>query len=148
MRYELFLRRDAATSSLNDDDLVIIQAQISASGLSFESFVDETGAHRGVDLGVDLDEPTIQARKLGEIAFDVAQTLKLSVFDPQLGRILSPSDLEALEACFAESSTIGRVGLSHAIVPPKRPTTTRLWLIAAGVFLLLLGASRLLSCWI
>ncbi len=148
MRYELFLRRDASASSLNDDDFVIIQARTSGTVLSFESFVDEAGARRGVDLGVDPDEPGSQGRKLGEVAFDVAQMLNLSVFDPQLGRVLSPRDLEALEACFAASSTIGRVGLSHAIASPKRPTTTRLWLIAAGVLLLLLVASRLLSCWL
>jgi len=147
VRYELFLRRDDA-SSLNDDDLVIIQAQISATVLSFEPFVDKAGARLGVDLGIDLDEPAIQARKPGAIAFHVAQAMKLSVFDPQLGRVLSPRDLEALEACFAASSTIGRVGLSHAIASPKRPATTRLWLIAAGVLLLLLVASRLLSCWL
>ena len=144
MRYELFLRR---STPIDDELLEAIRQRSLAAPLNLEPYRGAQGV-LGIDLGVELDRPRA-AQTLCELAFGLANDHGLAVFDPQLGRLVSPSDDEIIRrqleasAAFASAAPVspvaqgGRAGLS---------ASARLWLVAAAIGLLALLLARLLRC--
>lgn len=70
-------------------------------------------------------------KRLCELAFELARTRALTVFDPQLGRILSSeSESDAVEEQAARG---GAFEEGAALTTAASPASTRLWLIVAAV---------------
>jgi hypothetical protein len=101
----------------------------------------------GVDLGIALDQPR-GGERICQLAFELAAQHGLSIFDPQLGRAVTKNDEAAIEerfeqsAAFSVASPISSVGADS----PRLSPTTKLWLLVGGVILLLIVASRGISC--
>ena len=132
-RYELFLRAGAA---LTEKTLHELDAECRAASppIALDPYRDEGGALRGVDLGVDPAEPGA-VKRLCELAFELAQSRTLTVFDPQLGRIVSsPSESAAIEEQAARGGAFAE-GASLSGAAGGSPASTRLWLIVAAVLI-------------
>lgn len=101
----------------------------------------------GVDLGVDLDLPR-GGQQICRVAFELAPEHGLSVFDPQLGRAVSKSDEAAIEERFEQSAAFSVASpiTSAGADSPRLSPTTKLWLLVAGLILLVVFASRGISC--
>jgi hypothetical protein len=127
-RYELFLR---ASSPLSEETLHELEAACRAASppLALEPYRAE-GELRGVDLGVDPTEPG-SARRLCELAFELARTRALTVFDPQLGRVLSSESESA--AVEEQAARGGAFEEGAALSTATSSASTRLWLIVAAV---------------
>lgn len=141
MRYELFLRRD---EGLTAEEAAQATELARAADLHADLYEREGGPF-GFDLGVGLDDPPRQAEKLCSVAFDLAASHGLSVFDPQLGRVVAASEQEAIRERFTASAS-SLTGLAPTPRVAARPSSTRLWLVLGGLLFVALLAARALTC--
>jgi hypothetical protein len=145
-RYELFLR---STAPLDEPSLQAIAEAVAhaPTPLVLERVVAD-GRTCGVDLGAALDQPRA-GDALCKVAFALASEHRLSVFDPQLGRLVTDGDREQIAAHVERTSAFDSAALLS--VGPKPGTrrlssSGRLWLVIAiggGALLILM---RALSC--
>jgi hypothetical protein len=141
--YELFVRAPAGAT--------IAAAELAAAlarhpGVGAEPFVAPGGdpaQPRGADLRLGAGGPAA----LADAAFALAARLGLTVYDPQLGAVVTEADRARLEDAAAgllafEVDTLGLTpsGPLPAAPPPARPRL-HLWLLVGAVVLavLLLG---------
>lgn len=141
MRYELFLRRD---EGLTAEEAAEATELAQAAKLHAELYEREGGPF-GLDLGMGLDDPAHPAEKLCSVAFELAASYGLSVFDPQLGRVVAASEQEAIRERFAASAS-SLTGLAPSPRIAAQPVRTRFWLVLGGLLFVAVLAARALTC--
>jgi len=143
MRYELFLR---STSPLTEEQLESIRETVEASGAVELELYRSEGETRGVDLGVDVDDPRGPGA-LCEAAFALADEFRLSVFDPQLSRTVTAGEEGEIRGKLDQVSTFSQAALlSPASVSTTSPTTLWIWLAIIGSVVLLYLVSKMMTC--
>jgi hypothetical protein len=150
MRYELFLRRPSGP--LSDEELQALREALGreeGADLALDPYRSEEGALLGVDIGVALDRPAGAAR-LCRLAFAAAAEHGLSVYDPQLGRSVGEGDEDLVQQRFDQGAAFSMAApVSTASDPAgglRLSPTVKLWLVVLGAIVLVLLASRCLTC--
>lgn len=145
MRYELFLR---SSTPLSEQLLQsITEAVEGGSGaVDVEPYAAD-GETLGVDLGVEVDDPRGPSA-LCEAAFSLADEFRLSVFDPQLSRTVTPGEEAEIKHQLDQVSTFSEAAL---ISPADHgssttPSTLWIWLVVIGSVVLLYLVSKLMTC--
>lgn len=141
MRYELFLR---SRRPLQEQDLEQMAADLARQeqGLALEAY-REDGAILGLDLGADPELPGAAA-SLCRAAFALERQHELSVFDPQLGRLVTEADEELIGRRVADLTAFGQGALSPTA--PTGSSSLKLWLVVAGAVVLMLLLGKVLRC--
>jgi hypothetical protein len=141
MRYELFLR---SRTPLQQEALEQVAAELEQQGpgLVLEPYREEETL-LGFDVGADPQQPGAAAALCGA-AFSLEQRHDLSVFDPQLGRPVTEADSDLIARQVAELTAFGQGALTAAA--PSGSPALRLWLVVAGVLVLVLLLGRALRC--
>lgn len=145
MRYELFLRStDALTKA--QLDAIAKKLEGNSGAVDVEAYT-EGGQPLGVDLVVDVEDPRA-ATALCEVAFSVADELKLSVYDPQLSRPVTAGEEEEIRQQLEQVSTFSEAALVSPAAgePSTMPSTVWVWLVLIGAALLLYVVSQLMTC--
>ncbi len=143
MRYELFLR---ASAPLSEAQLAELEAACRAAEppVALEPYRAEGGALVGADLGVEPSEPGA-VKRLCELAFRFARERALTVFDPQLGRVVaSEGESAEIEAQAARGGAFAEGAALSSELAGRAPASTRLWLIIGAVVLGLILLMRFL----
>lgn len=143
MRYELFLRSPAAL-----DGAVMPAAAAAVAAKTFlelEPYADGELV-LGLDLSADADDPRA-AGALCEVAFGLAAAHELSVFDPQLGRVISAGDEPEVRRQVEQLSAFAGAALTS--LPEQqdsgRASNLWIWLVLGGSVALLWLANRFLA---
>ena len=105
------------------------------------------GGTLGVDLGVDVDDPR-GPTALCEVAFSLAEELRLSVFDPQLGRVVTAGEKAEIRRQLEQTSSFSQAALVTPSAAPTSalPATVWVWLVLIGAAVLLYLVSQLMTC--
>jgi hypothetical protein len=140
-RYELFLR---ASAPLPEETLAELEAACQAASppVALDPYRAEDGALRGVDLRIDPTGPGA-AKRLCALAFEVARDRALTVFDPQLARVVGESESAAIEEHAARGGAFAE-GAALSPVAGSSSANARLWLIVALVVVAVLLLMRFL----
>ena len=147
MRYELFLRRPHA---LSDDELKQADAQVEArsTDLACEPFVgDQSTQQWGIDIGVDAELPNA-ATLLFKAALELAASQSLSIYDPQLGRIISEADADEVAQKLSQFASFSEAALLEANAAPQLGSraSKRIWLYIGGLIVVAFVLMRALQC--
>jgi hypothetical protein len=145
IRYELFLRSAAPLAS----EIVAAMAEAVAradGSLRLDPFVAQAGT-LGVDIAAPLDSPQA-ARALCAVCFQLAATHALSLFDPQLSRVVTEGERDLILEQFERTSAFDSGALPSATATPARRLSSgaRLWLVMILGGAVLLALMRALSC--
>jgi hypothetical protein len=117
-----------------------------SSSLRVEPYVADSGT-MGIDVAAPLGAPPA-ARALCEVCFQLAAAHSLSVFDPQLARVVTEGERELILEHFERTSAFDGGALPPATSAPARRLSAsgKLWLVVivggAALFVLM----RALSC--
>jgi len=139
-RYELFLR---ASAPLPEEILAELEPVCRAAEppVALDPYRAEDGL-RGIDLRVDPTEPGA-AKGLCALAFEIARERTLTVFDPQLARVVGENESAAIEEHAARGGAFAE-GAALSPVTGSSSANTRLWLIVALVVVAVLLLMRFL----
>jgi len=143
MRYELFLRSERP---LSEASLAAVARVAAEDGLAVEPYRDEVGV-RGVDLGAEMHN-ALAARALPRRAVELAEAHHLTLFDPQLGRIITEADLPLVRERMTGTQAFVEAALVPDAVTPARgmgPAAT-LALAGAAVVVMVTLLGRLAGC--
>jgi hypothetical protein len=146
--YELFLR---SSKPLSADELQALLAAVDEAEGSFsiDQYRPEGDPDRllGIDLGVTHDAYQ-GAERLCDLAFQLAADHHLTVFDPQLGRVVTAADAPTITDRYAQGSAfLMAVPLSSTAEESSGLTASgKLWLAIAGLALGLLVLVRIVHC--
>jgi hypothetical protein len=144
--YELFLR---CAEPIDATQIGAMQESLGQSDVSLRLELYRCDDQLlGFDLGVHYSEPQ-GARILTDRAFALGREHRIStVYDPQLGRPVSPGDEDEIARCFVKNAAFAESGAVSYAAPSATPSAGRLkfWLAVAGLGILVLGVGRLLQC--
>jgi len=118
-----------------------------SSSLRTEPYVADGGT-MGIDVAAPLDTPQA-ARALCAVCFQLAAAHSLSVFDPQLARVVTEGERELILEHFERTSAFdgGALPPATTTTPSRRlSASTRLWLVVGVGAVVIFVLMRALSC--
>ena len=117
-----------------------------SSSLRTEPYVADGGT-MGIDVAAPLDTPQA-ARALCAVCFHLAAAHSLSVFDPQLARVVTEGERELILEHFERTSAFDGGALPPATTTASRrlSASTRLWLVVGVGAVVIFVLMRALSC--